>query len=401
MQTVQTKKDRSRLVPLTYLAKMIAKEYQNLIRNELGHATYLFLTLLVASLQVLKQVKLERLAEALPLPILFESRRKKLQRFLKLEVLNIETLWFPCVITLLDEFFIPRERLYVAIDRTSWGCINILMVSLIYEHRAWPIYWDFLDKKGSSHLAEQQAVLSPSLELLSDYVPVVLGDREFCSPKLGKWLGEQGAYFCLRQKCNTNVRSADGIYQELREQGLKPGTKLFLNDQQITKSQGFGNFNVAAKWKRSYRGFKTKEPWYILTNFSELEVAIAAYQKRFGIEEMFRDFKAGGYHLEGTQLAAESLSKLMIVVAIAYTSALLKGQQVKRMGVQKYVVRPESPSSSQRRHSAFYVGQQLPMWLQLRQLCQTTVDELLQINRRWIHHYKRGQRAIELIMSTF
>ena len=93
MQTAQTKKDRSRLVPLTYPAKMIAKEYQNLIRNELGHATYLFLTLLVASLQVLKQVKLERLAEALPLPILFESRRKKLQRFLKLEVLNIETLW--------------------------------------------------------------------------------------------------------------------------------------------------------------------------------------------------------------------------------------------------------------------------------------------------------------------
>jgi|GEM_PF-5334292 len=60
----------------------------------------------------------------------------------------------------------------------------------------------------------------------------------------------------------------------------------------------------------------------------------------------------------------------MIVVAIAYTSALLKGQQVKGMGVQKYVVRPEPQSVNQRRHSAFYVGQQLPMWLQLPQLCQ-------------------------------
>jgi len=122
---------------------MIAKQYQSLIRNELSYATYLFLTLLVASLQVLKQVKLERLAEALPLPILFESRRKKLQRFLKLEALSIETLWFPCVSALLDEFFTPRERVYLAIDRTSWGCINILMVSLIYDHRAWPIYWAF------------------------------------------------------------------------------------------------------------------------------------------------------------------------------------------------------------------------------------------------------------------
>jgi len=95
------------------------------------------------------------------------------------------------------------------------------------------------------------------------------------------------------------------------------------------------------------------------------------------------------------------LTETRQVVAIAYTSALLKGQQVKRMGIQKYVVRPESTSSSQRRHSAFYVGEQLPIWLQLKQLCQTTVDELLQINRCWIHHYKRGQRAIELALSTF
>jgi len=119
---------------------MIAKQYQSIVQNELSHASYLLLTLLVASLQVLKQVKLERLAEALPLPILFESRRKKLQRFLKLETLHIETLWFPCMRGLLDQFFMPGERIYVAIDRTSWGCINILMVSLIYDHRAWPIY---------------------------------------------------------------------------------------------------------------------------------------------------------------------------------------------------------------------------------------------------------------------
>jgi hypothetical protein len=116
---------------------------------------------------------------------------------------------------------------------------------------------------------------------------------------------------------------------------------------------------------------------------------------------MFRDFKAGGYHLEGSKLAPEQLAKLMIVVAIAYTSALLQGQQSKRMGIQKYAVRPELKSSGQCRHSAFYVGQQLPIWLQLQQLCQPTLDELLRINRRWIRHYKQGQRAIELALSTF
>lgn len=394
-------KDKSDIVLLTHLKKMIAKEYQKILQNELNRGTYLLLILVVAALQLLKQVKLEIIAEALPLPILFESRRKKLRRFLSLDKLSIETLWFPCVKSLLEEIFETQDTVYLAIDRTSWGVINILMVSVVYDHRAWPIYWNFLDKKGSSNLSEQQKVLTKSLDLLSEYVLVVLGDREFCSTKLGNWLGSKGAYFCLRQKCNTKIEQENGLYQELRDWGLAPGIKLFLNDRQVTQQKGFGTFNIACKWKRTYRGFRTKEPWYILTNFASVDLAILAYQRRFDIEEMFRDFKAGGYNLEGSKLESEPLSKLMIVVAIAYTSATLQGQQIKRMGIQKYVARPETRVKGQRRHSSFYIGQHLLNWLRLHQLCQKTVDELLQINRRWLTHYKKGQRAIELALSIF
>ncbi len=116
---------------------------------------------------------------------------------------------------------------------------------------------------------------------------------------------------------------------------------------------------------------------------------------------MFRDFKAGGYNLEGSKLGPERLSKLMIVVASAYTSATLQGRQIKRMGIQNYVARPETKSKGHRRHSAFYVGQHLHHWLRLQQLCQETVNELCQINHRWCHHYRKGQRAIELALSTF
>jgi hypothetical protein len=378
---------------------MIAKQYQKILENALSPVTYLLLVLVVGSLQLVKQVKLERLAQSLPLPILFESRRKKLHRFLRLEEFNLEKIWFPCVRSLLEQMFEPSERIYLALDRTNWGVINILMVSVIYNHRAWPIYWEFLDKKGSSNLDEQKRVLGKSLALLSEYLVVVLGDREFCSPKLGKWLGQEGAYFCLRQKGNTQIQAGNGIYQELRELELTPGMSLFLNDQKVTKT-GLGGFNIACKWKRTYRGFETKEPWFILTNLGDVETAILAYQKRFGIEEMFRDFKTGGYNLEGSKLAAEQLSKLLIVVSIAYTSAMLEGQEIKQMGIQKYVVRPEAKGTGQRRHSAFYVGHHLDNWVRLKQLCQETVDQLLQINRRWLNHYKKGQRAVELILSA-
>jgi hypothetical protein len=378
---------------------MIAKQYQKFLDNELNQATYLLLVLLVGSLQLVKQVKLERLAQSLPLPILFESRRKKLRRFLRCEAFSLEKIWFPCVRHLLKEMFEPGARIHLALDRTHWGMINILMVSVIYNHRAWPVYWVLLEKKGSSNLAEQKGVLDKSLALLSEYWVVVLGDREFCSPKLGKWLGEAGVYFCLRQKGNTQIQGNNAVYQELRDLGLNPGMSLFLNDQKVTQQAGLGGFNIAGKWKRTYRGFKTKEPWFILTNLGNVETAISAYQKRFGIEEMFRDFKTGGYNLEGSKLEAEQLSKLLIVVSIAYTSAMLAGEEIKQMGLQKYVARPEMKTTGQRRHSAFYVGHHLDNWLRLKQLCQETVEQLLQINRRWLNHYKKGQRAVELILS--
>ena len=397
--------DASVLAPQQYyqIRSLHTLQYQKVLENELGRAGYLLLLMIVGTLQILKQAKLEILAEALPIPILFESRRKKLKRFFKLEILNIEKIWFLCLKEMLkqQQRFTTKGLAYIAIDRTSWGAINILMVSLIYDKRAMPIYWEILDKKGSSNLEEQQRVLEKTLTVLSGHKIVVLGDREFCSVSLGKWLQKQSLYFCLRQKKSTNVKTKEGIYQEMRALGLSPGTKLFLNDVNLTKEKGFGEFNLAGKWKKTYRGFPTKEPWYILTNFGDLETAIMAYQKRFDIEEMFRDFKSGGYSLEGSQLAPQYLSKLIIVIAIAYTSATLQGKKIKDMGIQKYVTRPEKRYKGQRRHSSFYVVQHLYYWLQLHQMFQKNIEELRQISRYRLKDYIKGQRAISLALSTF
>ena len=100
--------------------------------------------------------------------------------------MQISTLCFPCVKIILHKIFSQNDWIYLVIDRTSWGAIDILMVSFVYEGRAIPIYSNFLEKKGNSNLLEQKIVLSQSIELRSDYVTVVLGDREFFSPKLGR-----------------------------------------------------------------------------------------------------------------------------------------------------------------------------------------------------------------------
>jgi hypothetical protein len=83
---------------------------------------------------------------------------------------------------------------------------------------------------------------------------------------------------------------------------------------------------VACKWKRKINGVSPKEGWFILTNFDNLEVDISAYKRRFDIEEMFRDFKKGGYNLEETNVTGERFISLVLLIAIAYSAARIYHQ---------------------------------------------------------------------------
>jgi len=124
----------------------------------------------------------------------------------------------------------------------------------------------------------------------------------------------------------------------------------------VTKQKGFAQFNIGCKWKRKYWGWAPDEEWFILTNLADLESAVLAYKKRFGIEEMFRDFKKGGYNLEGTGVKDDRLIVLVLLIAIAYTTATTQGKKVQRMGLQKYIGRVKEARRTERRHSSFYIG---------------------------------------------
>jgi hypothetical protein len=239
----------------------------------------------------------------------------------------------------------------VAIDRTGWGFVNLLMVSLIWDHRVISLCRVRLDKLGSSHYDEQTALLSQALSILSAYTVVTLGDREFCSVDLARWPGEQGGYFCLRLKASTQIQIEDEEWQALSKLGLTPGHHVFFNQVSVTKTKGFGAARVAGKWKRRYRGFVPDEPWFILTNLESLDEAIAAYQKRFSIEE-------------------------------------------------KYIARPEQGQRGKRRHSAFHIGLAAHRWVPFWESCQIQVQALMRLNRNKIDDYRRGLKAIDAILST-
>jgi hypothetical protein len=155
---------------------MLPQFYQTHLQQQLTRAQFLVLGLLLNVLQSEKQVKLERLARMFPYPITIESRRRKLQRFLELPQLTLNLLWYPLITYWLATYCQAGQTLTIVIARTQWGYINLLMVSLVWEHRAIPLFWTLLPKLGSSNVTEQMDAIAQVLPLLKDYQVVVLGD---------------------------------------------------------------------------------------------------------------------------------------------------------------------------------------------------------------------------------
>lgn len=374
--------------------------YQQHLKKYLNKKQILTLEILVWLLQAHKQVTIERLAAYLPLPILYESRRKHLQRFLILRNFSVALIWLPIVKIFISNNFKKDSPILVIIDGTKWNNNHLLMVSIRYKNRAIPIYWKFLDKVGSSNLNEQIAVLRPALKLLKSYQIIVVGDREFRGVQLAYWLKNKGVKFALRVQGNTHIKWAGHEEQKISTVGCLPGMKKFYTNLNYTKQKGFGTFNLAAYWKRKYGGKIEKQPWYILTNLDTFDEVLKAYRGRSAIEAMFRDCKSGGYNLSGSKASVQRLSRLVLLIALAYISSVSMGTKLKYQGLQKYISRLSEPRRVVKRHSNFWVGLYGQAWIITLNYCQHLVTQLMSLSPHKLPHYQRGLRAMSLIQST-
>jgi hypothetical protein len=403
---------------------MILKSYHAHLSENLTRANYLLAVLLIQVVQSIKEVTLESIATKLAMPIAwcafrvgkpdgrasakFESRRKKVQRFLSDKRWNLDDIWLSLVIDWITGSVKQNGVIYLAIDRTKWQSNNILMVSMIWRNRAIPIYWKMLDKEGNSTLENQQLVLTPVFTALSSYKLLVLGDREFCSVTLANWLREKKVGCCLRLKKNVAIETESELWTELKLLGLEPGNSFFDREVTIRKTAPIQGFNLAGKWLGKYRNVTTKEPWYILTSLLDLQAAVDAYAKRFGIEEMFRDFKGGGYNLEQTNLTGDSrserlrqrLSNLLILLSLAYLKSIIQGIDIKSKQVQEYLGRKTEKNRKYARHSTFYVGLWGESWVDSMSSNWQVVVELMALSPHKLPNYQQGLRAMRLILSA-
>ncbi len=275
---------------------------------------------MLIGLFAVRSVNLSEIAVAFPSKAEVNSRYKRLQRFFakfKIDYTIIARFIFKL-------FFSNTQKVYLTIDRTNWYWgkqkINIFMLGIAYEGIAIPLFWTCLPKAGSSNIKEQKALIERFIKNFSaSQILGLLGDREFGSSGLFKWLNRKNIPFYIRIKEGSMARinkkklfTAKKIFND-----LKPKThKIF--DMAVDV---FGQ-RVFLAGSRSEKG----ELMIIATN-KHPKNAIPIYLRRWEIECLFSALKGRGFRFEETHMTTlERVEKLMVLLAIGFCWAHKVGE---------------------------------------------------------------------------
>ena len=118
---------------------MYPELYQKWFKLNLNPTELILIEVLMKVVGLLSKATLGQIANNLPLPILANSRIKTMQRFLDSPNFCKEKIWWGIWMELMIGYWLVKEPIVLAIDRTSWRKYNLLVVSWIVYGRAIPI----------------------------------------------------------------------------------------------------------------------------------------------------------------------------------------------------------------------------------------------------------------------
>jgi hypothetical protein len=161
---------------------------------------------------------------------------------------------------------------------------------------------------------------------------IVVADREFASPRLAQWLKQTyHLESVLRLKRSAYLCDQDQSLQlaTLLEH-FPQGTTRHYRRVTVTKANEF-LVNVTIRWGTSY-----DEPLMVVATSEGAEQAVRTYEKRFGIEPMFKDQKSNGFDIEGTKVTdPKRIETLLILMALAHIFCTSEGARKERDGEAK------------------------------------------------------------------
>ena len=283
-------------------------------------------------------VHLSKIAGKIPGSAQLVSTTRRLSRFLDNPAVRVREWYRPIAQQWLQAQAACLKEIHLIVDGTKVGFGHqLLMVSLAYRKRAIPIAWTWVKYvRGHSGAFKQLALLNYVRTLLPFGIGVILvGDCEFGSVEVLKWLDQWPWFYVLRQKSDTCLwLEQSSEWQPFRSFIQKPGQSLWLGHGYLTAKEIYPT-NLLVHWEVG-----EEEPWCLATNLPDRRTALKDYRRRMWTEEFHGDIKKHGFDLESTMLQDFlKLSRLTLAVAFLYVWLVSIGGETIHQGLRHLVDR--------------------------------------------------------------
>src|SRR5215211_6136087 len=195
---------------------------------------------------------------------------RRLSRLLKNGYLRVREWYDPLAAELLNDIVASGQPVRLIVDGTKiGGGHRLLMVAVAYRRRSLPIVWTWLKgTRGHSLATTQCALLAHVQRLLPTGARVLLvGDSEFGSVELMRYLDQWGWDYVLRQKGRTLLCAHENeLWQRLDALLQQPGQSAWWVNVLFTQRFAFP-VNLLAYWQPG-----EKYPWLLTTNLATAQL---------------------------------------------------------------------------------------------------------------------------------
>jgi hypothetical protein len=248
---------------------------------------------------------------------------------------------------------VTRGRRYwpIIIDYTDVEGYQVLQAAVPYRGRAVTIAEKVFTKAEISQMDEysQNLIEQDFIDFLrtlcpKSRIPLLIADRGFGRADLLLHLQQTNWAFVIRVKGDVSI-------QHRLHHGLLKNLPIAIGEQRILRdvdyrADSYVQVNLVAACA------DPNDPWFLATTLSTAHLAVYWYEKRFWIEEVFKDWKEF-WHLERLRLkTSERVERFLLAWCFAYNYVLLLGAKaLSPARIRQMVSRPED-------YSPFWLGRQ-------------------------------------------
>jgi hypothetical protein len=232
---------------------------------------------------------------------------------------------------------------YLTLDGTSWKrgrkWHHYLVLCIIYQGVAIPIYWVDLQKHGISNIKERKQLMKKVFKSFNLKGKTLIADREYIGTGWFKYLIDNELDFVIRLKKNIYHEAIDQAKGKTVKQIIQKVKRSKVPHKSVQKKIELNGMQLTFTVIKNPAKNAKEELIFLISNRLDTAIKIAfIYRIRWKIEHCFKQLKSNGFDLEAMNVKGKAKQNLMFAVVIfTYVLSVLEGLKgYKKIAIKKY-----------------------------------------------------------------